>query len=77
MICPVVHPDRQDVSCDKELPCSGYHANALQGLVWPHENGLPVPQAPVAVRGRRTATSKADIAVIAQRAERSRQTRGF
>ncbi len=76
MICTAEHPDRQDVSCDKQLPCAGYHANALQGLVWPHESGLPVPQAPAPVRGRRTATSKAEIAVIAQRAARSRQ-RGF
>lgn len=60
MSCASPHPEREDVLCDKDEPCYGYHANATASAVWPG-NPLPEP-AP--------RTRKGALALIAQRAQR-------
>jgi hypothetical protein len=68
MICESVHPLRPDMFCDKETPCTGYHANAGHGLVWPHEKGLPSVSPPPQKKG--AATRKVQLVQIARRAQR-------
>lgn len=62
MTCDRPHPDDPRVTCDKDTPCYGYHANATEQMVWP---GDPLPQTTTAK------TTKGALALIAQRAARS------
>lgn len=85
MTCGQPHPDRPGVQCDKPDPCTGYHANAPQGLIWPHTgpDGGPVPlpaahgprppQGPARARkaSPELAARKQQAAAIAQRARRT------
>lgn len=62
MSCASPHPEQQDTLCDKDTPCSGYHANAQAKKVWP---GTPLPD-PAPTNGT---TRKGRLALIAQRAQ--------
>lgn len=39
-LCGERHPDRPEVTCDKEKPCYSYCQNAAAGLTW---NFRPMP----------------------------------
>lgn len=39
-LCGAVHPQRPDVTCDKDAPCWGYHESLAADLTW---EGRPVP----------------------------------
>lgn len=43
MNCASPHPEQPGVLCDKDAPCSGYHASARHQTVWP---GTPLPERP-------------------------------
>lgn len=65
-LCLSTNPQDSEMRCDKPSPCYGFHANALAGVSWP---GNPLPQRPEPTQGRGKAR-KADLAMIAQRAQR-------
>ena len=62
--CASAHPERPDVTCDKSVPCYGYHANATAPASWP---GNPLPERPKPEK--KGSNRKAALAMIAQRAK--------
>lgn len=62
-MCSETHPEHGNVTCDKGTPCFGFHANAREGLTWPG-NPLPVRKE----SGKKDSSRKAQLAMIAQRA---------
>ena len=64
-VCGAQHPT-EPLSCDKAVPCVGYHACADPRTVWGVVE-LPEPSRP-AGRRRARGPGKADIAMIASRA---------
>jgi hypothetical protein len=62
-LCGKAHPDRPEVTCDKDIPCWGFHANVRADVEW---DGLPLPtketkeQAKERLRVARDKTAPAD-----------------
>lgn len=68
-VCCAQHPERESVLCDKPSPCTGYHANAYQRLVWGVQEIAAAPPVPAERRRYRDrGPGKGDIALIARRA---------
>lgn len=72
-VCGAQHPERPQVLCDKQAPCTGYHANAREHVLWDVQE-LPVtpPSSPTARRRHRDrGPGRGALAEMANRASRS------
>lgn len=72
-VCGAQHPERPGVLCDKADPCTGYHANAREHVLWGVQEMPVVTPLPSTARRRYRdrGPGRGALAEMANRASRS------